>query len=110
MESAGLELGRTLLLRTHRLAQRALNQLSYQDRLDSILLDRLNHSFGVEDVALRWMASYLERRSQFVRFCESVSSTAHVSAGVPQGSVLGTAYFIVYTADYFKSFMTPVSM
>ena len=32
MESAGLELGRTLLLRTHRLARRALNQLSYQDR------------------------------------------------------------------------------
>ena len=32
MESAGLELGRTFLLRTHRLAWRALNQLSYQDR------------------------------------------------------------------------------
>ena len=32
MESAGLELGRTFFLRTHRLAQRALNQLSYQDR------------------------------------------------------------------------------
>ena len=31
MESAGLELGRTLLLRTHRLARRAFNQLSYQD-------------------------------------------------------------------------------
>ena len=34
LESAGLELGRTLLLRTHRLARRALNQLSYQDRQD----------------------------------------------------------------------------
>jgi hypothetical protein len=67
-----------------------------------ILLDRLNHSFGVEDVALRWTASYLERRSQFVRFCGSVSSTAYVSAGVPQGSVLGPAYFIVYTADVFR--------
>ena len=32
-ESAGLKLGRTFLLRTHRLAWWALNQLSYQDRL-----------------------------------------------------------------------------
>ena len=32
MESAGLELSRTLLLQTHRLARPAFNQLSYQDR------------------------------------------------------------------------------
>ena len=31
LESAGLELGRTLLLRTHRLVRPAFNQLSYQD-------------------------------------------------------------------------------
>ena len=67
-----------------------------------ILLNRLNHSFGVEDVALGWMASYLEKRSQFVRFYGSVSSTAYVSASVPQGSVLGPVYFIAYTADDFR--------
>ena len=37
-----------------------------------------------------------------MRFCGSVSSTAYISAGVPQGSVLGPAYFIVYTADMFR--------
>ena len=37
MESAGLELGRTLLLRTHRLARPAFNmQLIYQDRLHKV--------------------------------------------------------------------------
>ena len=67
-----------------------------------ILLDRLYYSFGLKDTALRWMTSYLDGRFQFVRFCGSVSSTAHVSAGVPQGFVLGPANFIVYTAAVFR--------
>ena len=46
MESAGLELGRILLLRTHRLARPAFNQLSYQDR-------RNNKIYGTETWAMK---------------------------------------------------------
>ena len=49
LESAGLELGRTFLLRTHsRLARQALNQLSYQDRLINRNINAVNGWVGIQ--------------------------------------------------------------
>ena len=40
--------------------------------------------------SVRFFQSYLDNRRQFVDFNDIVSTTAHISSGVPQGSILGT--------------------
>ena len=66
-----------------------------------IFLRRMELSFGVTDRALAWSASYLGDRSQCVRYNGVDSRTASISCGVPQGSVLGPAYFLLYSAAVF---------
>ena len=46
-----------------------------------------------------WVTSYLSGRTQFVRFNGATSAVKSVLYGVPQGSVLGPALFVLYTAD-----------
>lgn len=62
----------------------------------STLLRRLRDSFGVSGLALGWVSSYLEGRSQAVRVQGSLSSSQDCCCGVPQGSVLGPLLFVVY--------------
>jgi hypothetical protein len=68
----------------------------------SILLDRLKTLFGFVGVVLDWMRSYLVGRRQYVRYNGSTSSATVMQCGVPQGSVLGPLYFVLYTADAFR--------
>ena len=67
-----------------------------------ILLSRLETSFGFAGLVLDWMRSYLVGRKQYVRYNGTTSSTTVMKYGVPQGSVLGPLYFILYTADAFQ--------
>jgi hypothetical protein len=66
-----------------------------------ILLTRLDRSFGVSGNALDWIRSYLHHRTQRVRYNGQTSAAAVLEFGVPQGSVLGPLYFLLYTADVF---------
>jgi len=59
------------------------------DNVDhTILLQRLQLTFGIGDTVHRWFQSYLSGRKQHVRCGPSRSSTTYVVCGVPQGSVL----------------------
>ena len=65
----------------------------------NILLDKLYH-YGVRGVAYELISSYLSNRKQFV-YCDSecYSAVEDINVGVPQGSVLGPLFFILYVND-----------
>jgi hypothetical protein len=69
------------------------------DTIDhSLLLSRLQNSFGICGTALSWFQSYLVERTQTVT-CKGISSDPSVlSYGVPQGSVLGPILFVLYAS------------
>ena len=63
----------------------------------SILLQRLEITFGVSGTALEWFKSYLSNRHQAVVIKGKKSSDHLLKYGVPQGSVLGPVLFTLYT-------------
>ena len=62
----------------------------------TILLSRLQTSFGISGLALAWFHSYLEGRSQFVRIGCSTSPVTLCTTGVAQGSVLDPVIFSIF--------------
>ena len=76
-----------------------MSSIAAFDTVDcEILLQHLQTTYGISDVAHRWFRSYLLGRSQYVRIGTSCSSVIDLICGVPQGSVLGPVLFILYTA------------
>ena len=68
------------------------------DTIDhSILLDTLEHRFGVVGEVLSWFSSYLDGRIQRVCVKHCFSKGKCIVCGVPQGSVRGPLLFVLYT-------------
>ncbi len=67
------------------------------DTLDhAILIERLRDYVGIKGVALKWFSSYLQDRTCLVKIGNHVSSSASITWGVPQGSILGPTLFSLY--------------
>ena len=67
-----------------------------------ILLSKLEY-YGVRELPLKLMKSYLSDRTQCVKIGVSTSKHAPIKCGVPQGSILGPLLFLVYINDIHKS-------
>ena len=62
-----------------------------------MLLRRLHSVFGIDGTVLSWVQSYLTGRTQSVVVAGLQSQPSPLNLGVPQGSVLGPVFFIMYT-------------
>ena len=63
-----------------------------------ILLEKLSH-YGIRGQANELLCSYLSERKQMVHNAGQCSSIKNVTIGVPQGSILGPLFYIIYVND-----------
>ena len=61
-------------------------------------------NYGIRGVINSWFQSHLSNRTQTNGIDNHLFDKEVTLCGVPQGSVLGTLYFLLYIKDIFKSY------
>ena len=64
----------------------------------NILINKLDH-YGIRGNALNLFRSYLSNRKQYTVIENNKSQTNNINCGVPQGSVLGPLFFLLFIND-----------
>jgi hypothetical protein len=101
-----------------------MRNMCNRKQTDLILLDfskafdKVNHfklllklqEYGISSQILKWSEAFLLNRTQSVVLEGDHSHEAPVTSGVPQGSVLGPLYFLVYINDLPNSIQSQVRL
>ena len=70
------------------------------DTIDhNILIDKLKSEFGIKGDVIKWIVSYLTKRTYRVKIKNASSIIFNLIFGVPQGSLLGPLLFILYVKE-----------
>ena len=75
-------------------------QKAFETVNHKILLNKLNN-YGIRGQALTLIRSYLNKRRQHVLVNGFTSKEKDVACGIPQGSILGPLFFVIYINDLF---------
>ena len=88
------------VLRKENVALVMLDSSSAFDTVDhELLLNKLEFNFGIKGKALQLIQSYLQERTFSVKVGNTQSQPKRVLFGVPQGSLLGPLFYILYTKE-----------
>ena len=63
-----------------------------------ILIQKLSH-YGLQNKSLDLCTNYLRNRQQYTQLQDTKSETQNINIGVPQGSILGPFFFLIYVND-----------
>lgn len=84
----------------------ALVLLDFSKAFDTLnhelLLAKLKY-YGLDESSLNLIRSYFTNRVQKIFYNNNYSDQIQILSGVPQGSILGPLFFIIYTSDILKS-------
>ena len=84
-----------------------VDQSAAFDCVDKILLDQKMQMYNFTEETRGWFSDYMSYRSHYVQIGAHRSNISTIHWGVPQGSVLGPALYLLYTNEISECIKQP---